>query len=80
MIINNDIDYDPNNKVYYSGYFGDYTVGGQVINKEFVTEPKYKSAASPEVFEKATYPELQSTGATEAVSYTHLTLPTTSRV
>ena len=65
LIINNDIDYDPNNKVYYSGYFGDYTVGGQVINKEFVTEPKYKSAASPEVFEKATYPELQSTGATE---------------
>ena len=40
-------------------------MGGQVINKEFVTEPKYKSAASPEVFEKATYPELQSTGATE---------------
>lgn len=30
-----------------------------------MTEPKYKSAASPEVFEKATYPELQSTGATE---------------
>ena len=30
LIINNDIDYDPNNKVYYSGYFGDYTVGGQV--------------------------------------------------
>ena len=65
LIINNDVDYDPNNKVYYSGYFGDYTVGGQVINKEFVTEPKYKSAASPEVFEKATYPELQYTGATE---------------
>lgn len=65
LIINDDVDYDPNNKVYYSGYFGDYTVGGQVINKEFVTEPKYKSAASPEVFEKTTYPDLQSTGATE---------------
>lgn len=52
LIINNDIDYDPNNKVYCSGYFGDYTVGGQVINKEFVTEPKYKSAASPEVLKK----------------------------
>lgn len=59
LIINADVDYAKENKVYYSGYFADYTVGGQVINKELTPNPKYKSAAVPETFNKSQYKNMK---------------------